>query len=176
MELRHRSSICWNGLRVGCLDHGINAAERAFRPLGYWSGLLSIQIGGSSSNALITEQFGDPYNLPQYPRASGAVVPGRYYSRADGGGTFSKDFLAYIQYSNGPLNLGILGSYGSYHIGPEALIDDPNDPLVARLVPQDSEIFHGTAFVKYKTGAFSSMARLHGSTGLTGGMRTLPRS
>ena len=55
---------------------------------------------------------------------------------------------------NGPLNSGILGSYGSYHIGPEALIDDPNDPLVTRLVPQDSEIFHGTAFVKYNKGRF----------------------
>jgi len=123
-------------------------------PLDIGVAYYPFRFAGTSSNQLVTDILGDPYNLPQYARASGAVVPGQYYSRADGGGTFSKDFLAYIQYSNGPLNCGILGSYGSYHIGPEALIDDPNDPLVTRLVPQDSELFHGTAYVKYNNGRF----------------------
>ena len=125
-----------------------------FGPLDIGIAYYPFRFAGTSSNQLVTDILGDPYNLPQYARASGAVVPGQYYSRADGGGTFSKDFLAYIQYNNGPLNCGILGSYGSYHIGPEALIDDPNDPLVTRLVPQDSELFHGTAYVKYNNGRF----------------------
>ena len=60
------------------------------------------RFAGSSSNPLVTDVLGDPYNLPEYLRASGAVVPGQYDSRADGGGTFSKDFLAYIQYITGP--------------------------------------------------------------------------
>ena len=67
---------------------------------------------------------------------------------------FPRISLAFVQYMNGPLHMGILGSYGSYHIGPEALINDPNDRLVTRLVPQDSEIFHGTVFAKYNNGAF----------------------
>ena len=122
-------------------------------PLTSASPIYPFRFAGTSSNDLITDELGDPYNLPQYVRASGAVVPGQYYSRADGGGTFSKDFLAFVQYMNGPLHMGILGTYGSYHIGPEALIDDPNDPLVTRLVPQDSEIFHGTVFAKYNNGS-----------------------
>ena len=125
-----------------------------FGPLDIGLAFYPFRFAGTSSNQLVTDVLGDPYNLPQYVRASATPVPGQYYSRADGGGTFSKDFLAYIQYSNGPLNCGILGSYGSYHIGPEALIDDPNDPLVARLVPQDSDVFHGTAFIKYNRGGF----------------------
>ncbi len=123
-------------------------------PLDIGIAYYPFRFAGSSSNDLVNEELGDPYNLPQYARVSGAVVPGQYYSRADGGGRFSKDFLAFVQYMNGPLHLGILGSYGSYHIGPEALIEDPNDPLVTRLVPQDSEVFHGTAFVKYDRGPF----------------------
>ena len=125
-----------------------------FGPFDVGIAYYPFRFAGSSSNQLVTDVLGDPYNLPEYLRVSGAVIPGQYYSRADGGGTFSKDFLAYIQYSNGPLNCGILGSYGSYHIGPEALIDDPNDPLVTRLVPQDSELFHGSAYVKYNNGRF----------------------
>ena len=125
-----------------------------FGPLDIGLAYYPFRFAGTSSNDLITAELGDPYNLPQYVRASGAVVPGQYYSRADGGGTFSKDFAAFVQYMNGPLHMGILGTYGSYHIGPEALINDPNDPLVTRLVPQDSEIFHGTVFAKYNNGAF----------------------
>jgi hypothetical protein len=125
-----------------------------FGPLDIGLAYYPFRFAGKSSNDLITAELGDPYNLPRYVRTSGAVVPGQYYSRADGGGTFSKDFAAFVQYMNGPLHMGILGTYGSYHIGPEALINDPNDPLVARLVPQDTEIFHGTAFAKYNNGAF----------------------
>jgi hypothetical protein len=125
-----------------------------FGPLDIGIGFYPFRFAGTSSIDLISEELGDPYNLPQYLRASGAVVPGQYYSRADNGGTFSKDFLVFVSYLSGPLQTGILGSYGSYHIGPEALIDDPDDPLLARLVPQDSELFHGTAYVKYNRGGF----------------------
>jgi hypothetical protein len=126
----------------------------AFGPFDIGLAFYPFRFVGTSDNDRITEELGDPYNLPQYVRSSGAVVPGQYYSRADGGGTFSKDCLAFVSYMNGPVHLGILGAYGSYHIGPEALLDDPNDLFVTRLVPLDSELFHGAAFAKYCGGNF----------------------
>ncbi|MBI5572631.1 MAG: hypothetical protein HY914_21990 [Desulfomonile tiedjei] len=96
----------------------------------------------------------DPYDLPGYPTAGGSVLRGQYFSRADRSGTFSKDLLGFMVYGNGPLEAGILGSYGAYHIGPEALLIDPLDPPLARLVPQSSELSHGTAFVRYDNGRF----------------------
>jgi hypothetical protein len=125
-----------------------------FGPLDIGLAYYPFRFVGTSSIQAIADELGDPYNLPQYLRASGTVVPGQYYSRADGGGTFSKDVLGFVQYMDGPLHMGILGTYGSYHIGPEALIDDPNDPLVTRLVAQDSEVIHGTIFAKYNNGRF----------------------
>jgi hypothetical protein len=50
------------------------------------------------------------------------------------------------------MSAGILGSYGSYHIGPEALLVNPLNPPVFPLVAQDTDLFHGTAFVKYTNG------------------------
>jgi hypothetical protein len=95
---------------------------------------------------------GDPYSLPLYATTGGSVVPGQYFSRADSSGSFSKDLLAFVVYYHGPFQAGILGSYGSYHIGPEALLVDPANPPIAPLVPLDSELFHGTTFVKYNNG------------------------
>ncbi len=54
-----------------------------------------------------------PYQINRTPKR-------QYFSRADKSGTFSKDFLAFVMYHNGPMRAGILGSYGSYHIGPES--------------------------------------------------------
>ncbi len=75
----------------------------------------------------------------------------QYFSRADGSGSFSRDFLAFLVYNGGPLYAGILGSYGAYHIGPEATLYDPPVQLP---IAQDSDLFHGTTFVKYNNGRF----------------------
>jgi hypothetical protein len=94
----------------------------------------------------------DHFNLPLYALADGTRVPGQYFSRADTNGTAGRDFLAFVTYYGGPLYAGILGSYTSYHIGSEALLIDPNNPPVFPVVPQDSDFFHGTAFMKYNNG------------------------
>lgn len=95
------------------------------------------RFAGSSS---IGDQA-DPYDLNGF----------QYFSRADQSGAFSKDFLAFLVYSSGPLKIGILGAFGAYHIGPESTLGgpDPNNPRSL-----DSELFHGTAFVKYNNGRF----------------------
>ncbi len=78
----------------------------------------------------------DPYNLD-----------GRqYYNRSDKSGSFSTDVLSFVTYSSGPVQAGVLGVYGSFHIGPESRLD--GNPFLA----QDSELFHGSAFVKYSNG------------------------
>ena len=107
-------------------------------------------FGGGDSTGVINDNF----NLPLYTLASGSTVLGQHFSRADASGTPTKDFLVFMAYSNGPVYAGILGSYSSYHIGPEALLINPLDPLVSPVVPQDSDFCHGTAFVKYFNGRF----------------------
>jgi hypothetical protein len=98
--------------------------------------------------------FADPYNLPAYvdPYDDTRTRSGEYYSRADRSGAFSNDFLAYVTYSNGPISMGILGAYGSYHVGPEANLRGLNEnPIV---VPLDADLFHGTVYEKYNNGRF----------------------
>ncbi len=73
---------------------------------------------------------------------------GRYFSRADRNGSFSTDILSFLTYDCGLLNAGILGVYGSYHIGPEAVLG-PN-----QRVAQNSEYFHGTAFLRFNNGHY----------------------
>jgi hypothetical protein len=96
--------------------------------------------GSSSLDA--TYGYGDPYDLGG----------NQYFSRADRSGTFSKDFLAFVVYHSGPMRAGILGSYGSYHIGPEARLQQPED--VNQNLALDSELFHGSAYVKFNNGRF----------------------
>ncbi|MDA8407812.1 MAG: hypothetical protein M0T73_13280, partial [Deltaproteobacteria bacterium] len=116
---------------------------------------------GSSSIPVVAARaadpspYGDPYDLPSYidPPVTGAQVPGQFYSRADRSGSFSNDVLAYVTYSSGPLTAGILGAYGSYHIGPEALLQTTASPT-RLLVPVDSDLFHGTIYEKYNNGRF----------------------
>jgi len=133
----------------GPLDIGI-----AFYPYRFAgsSSIASINFAANSTFSL----FGgdDPYNLPIYSIAGFPAVIGEYYSRCDASGTFSKDFLVFMTYSNGCVYSGILGSYSSYHIGPEALLIDPLFPPDTTLVPQDSDFFHGTAFFRYFNGRF----------------------
>jgi hypothetical protein len=104
----------------------------------------------ANTAALNTPAYADPYDLPAYPGPTGTA--GQYYSRADRSGSFSNDFLAYLTYSNGPVSAGVLGAYGSYHIGPEASLLLPGQaPYV---VPLDADLFHGTIYEKYNNGRF----------------------
>ena len=70
-----------------------------------------------------TAVFGDPYDL--------IVAP--YYSQAEKKGSPFLEVLGFINYSNGPLQAGILGSYSSYSISPEARLQGAlfPDPLPA---------------------------------------------
>ena len=62
------------------------------------------------------------------------------------------------------MQVGVLGSFGAYHIGPEALLladpdnDDPDHPTPtyprSPLIRLDSQFYHGTVFVKYNNGRF----------------------
>ncbi len=89
----------------------------------------------------------DPYDLI-------TVTPGisrQYFSRADKSGTLSRDFLAYVVYSNGPLNAGVIANFGTYHIGPEA----PLNPLTTHQpIAQYSQYCHGSIFSKYMSSHF----------------------
>ena len=70
----------------------------------------------------------------------------QYYNRSEKSGSFSGDFLGFIRYSEGPLTIGVIGNYGSFHIGPESRLGGNT------LLAQDSELFHGSAFMKYNNG------------------------
>ncbi|MGC8605846.1 MAG: hypothetical protein ACP5VS_19445, partial [Desulfomonilaceae bacterium] len=105
--------------------------------------------------------YGDPYDLPAYidPNDPRRTIPGQYFSSADRSGDFSKDFLAYLNYSNGPLAAGILVAYGNYHIGPEANLRGPGSATnpglqVPIMTPLDADLFHGTVYEKYNNGRF----------------------
>lgn len=91
-----------------------------------------------------TAVFGDPYDL--------IVAP--YYSFAEKKGSPFVDLLAFINYSSGPLQAGITGSYSNYHISPDARLRNPlvPDPLPAGA--QDSQYSHGSIYTKYNNGRF----------------------
>ncbi len=72
----------------------------------------------------------------------------RYFSRADRSGSFSKDILSFLTYNRGQMYAGILGVYGSYHIGPEARLG------ANQRVGQNSDYFHGTAFLRFNNGHY----------------------
>ncbi len=111
-----------------------------YGPMDFGIAFYPYRFAGSSSIPAYAGQ--DPYNLPPYVTTGGSLVPGQYFSRADGSGSFSKDLLAFMVYHSGAFQAGILGSYGSYHIGPEALLINPANPPAIPLVPLDSEFFH----------------------------------
>jgi hypothetical protein len=128
----------------GPFDIGI-----AYYPFRYAGTSRIWVISGNNRNV---HAFADPYDLPWYEDSNDRNPSGQYYSKADRSGAFSNDFLAYLTFSNGPLSAGILGAYGSYHIGPEADLRGPNEmPLI---VPLDSDLFHGTVYEKYNNGRF----------------------
>ncbi|MGO8878387.1 MAG: hypothetical protein ACLQMS_02600, partial [Desulfomonilaceae bacterium] len=108
-----------------------------------------------NTTPLNTPAYSDPYDLPGYvdPDDITNKPSGQYYSRADRSGSFSNDFLVYLNYSNGPVSAGVLGAYGSYHIGPEANLRGPVS-LLPLIVPLDADLFHGTVYEKYNNGRF----------------------
>lgn len=116
-----------------------------YGPFDFGIGFYPYRFVGSSSI-----EYGDPYDLPSYPIDDNRTAPGEYFSRADRSGSFSKDFLLFMSYSNGPLQFGILGSFGAYHIGPEALLLADDDP--SPLIRLDAQFTHGTIFLKYNNG------------------------
>ena len=125
----------------GPFDIGI-----AYYPFRF-AGRSPIRANTSEDNTLA---YADPYDLPAYPTPGG--LPAQDYSQADRSGSFSNDFLLYLNYSNGPLSAGVLCAYGSYHIGPEAtLLTAGQSPYV---VPLDADLFHGTIYEKYNNGRF----------------------
>jgi hypothetical protein len=89
----------------------------------------------------------DPFDLP---RLAGTDVPYQYFSRADSSGALGRDFLLFMNYHNGSLNMGVSGSFLSYHIGPEAVLQ--NDVNATPPAALDAEVFHGTAYVKFNNG------------------------
>ncbi|MBI4965375.1 MAG: hypothetical protein HY913_19015 [Desulfomonile tiedjei] len=119
-----------------------------YGPLDIGIGFYPYRFAGSS-----TIGYGDPYNLPTYVTGLGFFVPGQYFSVADRSGSFSKDVLAFVNYFSGPVNAGVVAAYGSYHIGPEAVLVDSSDPLASPPPwALDSNLFHGCAYVKYNNG------------------------
>jgi hypothetical protein len=131
----------------GPLDLGI-----AFYPYRFIGSSSIASVRWAADTAFVPIVGDDHFNSPIYALADGTLVFGQYFSRADTSGTAGRDFLAFVTYYGGPLYAGILGSYTSYHIGSEALLIDPDNPPVFPVVPQDSDFFHGTAFIKYNNG------------------------
>jgi len=80
--------------------------------------------------------YQDPYDLGGF----------QHFNRSDFSGDFSRDLLGFVTYSDGSLQAGALGVYGSFHIGPEAILGA--NPSSA----QSTEIFHGCFFTKYNNG------------------------
>ncbi|MBI5569058.1 MAG: hypothetical protein HY914_03850 [Desulfomonile tiedjei] len=92
-----------------------------------------------------------------HPALIGQVGPvpvvAPYFNHADKSGALRMDLVAYGVYNNGPLQMGVLGSYGTYHRGPEATLKFTGAKSALNLA-QDSDFFHGTAFTKYNNGRF----------------------
>jgi hypothetical protein len=122
----------------------------------------------------------DPYDLAIF-----GVQP--YFNRSDKSGGMMTDVLGYAVYNNGPMQMGILGSVSSYHIGPEGVLrptDDTGaiplglDPPAVPTRALDSSSFHGTLFTKFNNGRFffnGEAAWLYWDDRVTGpGVLTVP--
>lgn len=91
----------------------------------------------------------DPYDLAIF-----GVQP--YFNHTDVSGVMTYDTVAYTVYNSGPLQMGILGAFSNYHIGPEGVLRTTTDEVVLATPNRalDSNLFHGTAFMKYNNGRF----------------------
>lgn len=127
--------------------------------------------GASTESVLLRVPYGpfdfgiglSPYRFAGGPPPPPTIIPqplpillldpydlgGRqYYNASEKSGSFRRDFLGFVAYSSGPLQAGVLGVFGSFHIGPEATLGR-NLSLA-----QDSDLFHGSVFLKYNNGRF----------------------
>jgi hypothetical protein len=133
-----------------------------YGPLDIGIAFYPYRFAGSSSIAAFTSYdyllgIGvplDPFDLPTYTTLLGFPAQGQYFSRADSSGMLNKDFLLFVNYYNGPLMMGVIGSFMSYHVGPEAVIQDPIDPLPFHVVGLNSDLTHGAAYLKFNNGRF----------------------
>lgn len=103
----------------------------------------------------------DPYDLVAQP----------YFNHADKSGLILNDLAFYVVYGSGPLQAGVLVSYGAYHIGPEGQLLNPAGLTQAPALGQDSDYFHGSIFEKYKNGRLffnTEIAWLYWTDRLTG--------
>jgi hypothetical protein len=115
-----------------------------YGPFDIGIGFSPFRYVGRSSNDLVFDELGDPFNLIE-------VTPGverRYYSRADKSGRMSRDLLGYLLYQSGSVQIGLLGVYGAFHLGPEASL------AAQQRIAQDSMYTHGALFLKYFDGRF----------------------
>ena len=148
-------SLAWVA-PFGPLDLGI-----AYYPYRYAGDSSIFVVGGRQG---VMAAYGDPYNLPQFPHFEPppshhtliATYYSGYYSASDRSGQFSKDFLGFLTYSQGPIKAGVLGSFGSYHIGPESVLNDSirANNLANPVFSLDAEFNHGTVFLRYNDGRF----------------------
>jgi hypothetical protein len=126
--------------------------------------------GLSTETILINAPYG-PFDIgfgfyPHRPARPGAtiavdpydLVAPPYFNHADKSGVILNDALAYVVYNSGPLQVGVLGSYGKFHIGPEAQLLGAAGLTAAPPLGQDSQYFHGTIFKKYNNGRFFANA------------------
>jgi len=137
IEFGKRPWVFGTGLQYDGADGATIESVRLVAPMGplrLGIGFHPFRFAGRSTNPA----YGDPYDL----------LISRYYTRGSKSGGLSKDFEAFATYSAGAFEAGILGCYGSFHIGPEAALG-ANQP-----VAQDSDYFHGTTFLKYFGGSF----------------------
>jgi len=117
----------------------------------YVSQFLAFQMNDSANSYAVPF---DPYNLPFRAFQWALFLTNQYYSRADSSGRLAKDFLVFLTYQTGPVYIGITSSFLSYHLGPEGVLQPSftlkNFPLLA----WDSDVLHGSGFVKYNNGRF----------------------
>lgn len=153
LEIGKRRWSFGTGLQYDGIDDASNESislTSALGPFNLGIGIYPYRFAGKSS--IPAYAWSDLYNdNPKH-------AP-EYFSRADRSGSFSTDLLFYATYQGGSTRAGILGSYGSYHIGPEAELKHP--PLSsASIVPKDVELFHGTTFLMFNNGRFFFNAEL----------------
>ncbi len=118
----------------------------AFYPYRF-AGDSSIYVVGERTG--VSAAYGDPYDIPYYPDIDNRRG---YFNKADRSGQFSRDFLGFVTYSHGPSKAGVLGAMGSYHIGPESLLNYTIRPNGLPVFSIDSQFSHGTMYFQFNNG------------------------
>ena len=87
----------------------------------------------------------------------------QYYNRSENSGSFSRRLSSgFVRYSQGPMQVGVLGTYGSFHIGPESRLRP--QPLSWLRIPN---YFTVPSLLSTTTEVFTSMLKLLGCIGPT---------